>query len=82
MNALLKNLQGIVVSFSQLFEFCTSNALRLDETVDVKNEMLKDLSRNYAEMIDNIKDSVSKAKESGYKCSELEAILEECLDSQ
>ena len=77
MDALLKNLQGIVVAFSQMFEFCTSNALRLDETVDVRNEILKDLSRNYAGMVNNVKDSVNKAKESGYKCSEVEAMLEE-----
>jgi succinate dehydrogenase/fumarate reductase-like Fe-S protein len=40
-------------------------------------KILEDLSRNYAEMVNNIKDTVNKAKESGYKCSELEATLEE-----
>jgi DNA-binding ferritin-like protein len=77
MSALLMNLQGIIMSFGQLFEFCTTNALRLDEAVDVKNEILKDLSKNYAKMLNNVKDTINKAKESGYECSELEAMAEE-----
>ena len=37
--ALLLNLQGIVISFSEMFEFCTTGALRLNARVDGKEKL-------------------------------------------
>lgn len=79
MSALLANLNGMVIAFSKMFEFCTKDALSLEGTIDAK-ELFKDISTDYSGLVNNVRDGVNKAKEAGYDTSKVENKLEELAE--